>query len=498
MVLAAEPLDEIRAPTPAALSLGEPVEVLVHDATRLAWNVTVPLTTERQTHYSFELELEVPANLVGVVDLWSALESYARLDDAVGIAQTSGEAFRRSVATISSKLARARDGFVRHCALIQSSATVEENHAGALRLWLAAMSAELANARSAHLEKAAEHDERRLADEFLSIQLWAMLTDCARSLLELRRTLDERGQPGVALLDEVEATLAGGLKDEIAYRWKAEFVLAEPVNTLQLERFLSRMRWLKKHFEHVCFLDIETYQVAHRLGGWFSALAAMLAYLWFVLVQIAVASRPSAIGSGVVVLALATALAYVSRDRLKELGRNWLAGRVQRMFAQRVTRYRMPRRERQRGSVVVAARESFSQSGAERLDPSEPGSGAAHDVTLFRFMHRGVLTPPTSRAVTSAAQVRLMYRLDLSWLFPRLHDAVRGFASIDEHTGGIAIVDVPRNYELPIRVSVERPEGAEKLLWTLIVNKNGLVRVAEGEAAARGALVPHPARGHSS
>lgn len=474
------PLDEAALPAPAVLVGEGPsrIELAVHDASRLAWHVTVPFPEARRAAYSFELELEVPANLSGTIDPWPALQSNARLDgtdDGGESRERSLPAFRRAVVVASSKLARARDGFVRHCTLIRSSALVEDNHWRPLLLWLAAASAELANTRRSLLPGMADKRERALADEFLSVQLWTVLTDCGRALLDTRRALEDRDRPETSSFDAIEAALARGLKEEIAYRREA--AMAEPVNALQLERLLARTRWLKKHFERVLFLDVESYQVVSRLSGWFSALAAMLAYLWFLLWQFALERHPAGIGSGVAAVAMITALAYASRERLKEIGRNWLSGRVQRLFAQRVTRYRLPGKPRSRSTVVVAsARESFSQSSEHKPDPE---CGVTHDVTLLRFAHRGAVFTPPRIDGTTARQVRFVYRLDLSALFPRLHDAVRGFASLDPRTGAIVIVDVPRNYELPLRASLRWHGGDDEAVRTLVLNKNGLLRIDE-------------------
>jgi hypothetical protein len=323
----------------------------------------------------------------------------------------------------------------------------------------------------------ADERERALADEFLSVQLWTVLTDCGRALVDTRRALEDRDRPEEGSFDAIEAALARSLREEIAYRHEACLAMAEPVNALQLERLLARTRWLKKHFERVSFLDVESYEVVGRLSGWLSALAAMLAYLWFLLWQLALERHPAAIGSGAAAFVMITALAYASRERLKEVGRNWLTGRVQRLFAQRVTRYRVPRKPRSRNAVVVvSARESFSQSSDHKPDPE---CGVTHDVTVLRFAHRGaVFTPPPIDGAT-ARQVRFVYRLDLSALFPRLHDAVRGFASLDPRTGAIVIVDVPRNYELPLRASLRWRGGDEETARTLVLNKNGLLRIDE-------------------
>jgi hypothetical protein len=484
----AEPFDEAVVPAPAELLEGSAthVEVGVHDASRLAWNVTVPLPEGDRTpaRYAFELELEIPANLAGLRDPWAALQAYVRLDGsdgAVGEGEASIESFRRAVASVSSRLARARDGFTRHCTQLRSSPIVENNHWRPLSLWLQASCAELDRARTGLLRKTVPEQERALADEFLSMQQWVVLTDCGRALDETRRALEARGVDYDRPFEDLESKLAAALKDEMAYRHEARFEMAEPVNTPQLERLLARMRWLKKHFERVLFLDVESFEVVNRLAGWFTALTAMVAYLWFLLWELTLERHPVAIGSGVIAFALLTAIAYASRERMKEVARNWLAGRVQRMFAQRVTRYRLPSKERRGkgGAIVVSARESLSQAGAKRPDPVYPGHDVTHDVTVLRFVHRGTVARPPAADIGGVQQVRLIYRLDLSGIFPRLHDAVRGLASLDRQTGRVVIVDVPRNYELPLRASLRWDGNTEECASTVVLNKNGLLRVDE-------------------
>ena len=102
-----------------------------------------------------------------------------------------------------------------------------------------------------------------------------------------------------------------------------------------------------------------------------------------------------------------------------------------------------------------------------------------HDVTVLRFVNRGAVKSPQTVDGTIARQIRFIYRLDLSPLFPRLHDAARGFASLDPRTGAIVIVDVPRNYELPLRASLRWQGGRVQTACTLVLNKNGLLRVDE-------------------
>jgi hypothetical protein len=496
----------VAAPSPELLLDSEEaasdIDITVHDASRLAWNVTVPIDDEGTVKYAFELELEIPSNVLVAGDPWAQLQSYARLDmpqDTNGEG-LSAETIRRGVLRASSRLARVRNGFARHCAVMRANGDAQGEEGRALVLWLEAARHTLAQARTElvpervskpkDLDEAVEGNrserarvsiehERSLADEYLSAQVWALLTDCARALAATRKVFDELPDGAPALFDEVEAALVGALEGEIAYRRLARFPSAEPANARQLEHFLSRTRWLKKHFQRVLFLEAQTVQLTQRLQAWFSAAAAVMAYLWFFVWQIMLERRrdtsPSAIGSGLVAFALITSIVYASREKLKEAARDWLSGRVQRLFAQRIARYRLPRRTKKAGTVVVSARESFSQSSTERPDPLDPRSGSTVQVIVMRFSHRGVLTAPGQDS-PRASQVRHVFRYDLSALFPRLHDAVKGLATPDLATRRVIITDVPRNYELPLRAVLRIGARESTRTGLVILNKNGLLR----------------------
>lgn len=280
-------------------------------------------------------------------------------------------------------------------------------------------------------------------------------------------------RPGAAADAEV---LVNRLKAEIDYRRSAKFSSSEPINERQFERFLLRTRWLKKHFQRVLFLETQTFQIVERLQSWFAAAAAVLAYLWFFVWQL-VAERglrtsPTTIGSGVLAFALLTSIAYASREKLKEGARSWLAGRVQRLFAQRIVTYRLPQQGKTLGTVVAKARESFSQSTAERLDPIQPESGSIAQVTVLRFAHRGTI----GAAEAGAREIRLVFRYDLSALLPRLHDAVQGLAIPDAQSRKIVIADVPRNYELPLRLKTRVGSRSSQRTGVVVLNKKGLLR----------------------
>lgn len=456
----------------------EAMHVDVHDASRLGWNISVPVPETERGSYELSLELEMPTTSLGAFDAWAGLQSFARLDGAALAEPTllkTKEAYRREVVAASFRLLRPRTGFGRHCTLVRAGDRDEE-HSPALLLWIEAARETLKVAREELLAPRVGigKKERARADEFLSAQYWGVLTDCARALFDVQSRIAARG--GAASFDEVEERLSQVLDEEVRYRQSNSFKLASPVSARQLERLVRRWHRLKRYFERTLFLELDSYPVAARLGSWFSALMAVVAYMWFVFLQTRI-EHYGAVGSGVGIIAFVTAIAYASRERLKEAGRNWLAGRVQSVFAQRVSRARMPRRDgKKRGPVVVAARESFSQSTPRRSGRAWKNTGT--DRTVLRFSHRGTIQRPALLRHASAARLRLVFRLDLSPVFARLHDAMKGFAQTDKATGRIVILDVPRNYKLPVRLALHSSGDAEvrEARGKLVLNKNGLLR----------------------
>lgn len=464
------------------------VQLAVHDATHLGWSVALPAPQTKYLEYALEFEVEIPTSLVGEADLWSAFQADARLDAAAednnGTKESFPTGFRRSVVGVSVRLARARDGFIRHTTLMRSEPTADENHVRALTLWVTAARETLSRARETLLaSEEVNTTERALADEFLSARLWTVLTDCTRSLRDLEQAFESRSvASGPLTFDAVEQAISAAVTGEIAYRKQHGVTNAEPVNGLQLDRLATRLRWLKRRFEHVLMLERESYEVVSRASGWLSALAAVVAYLWFFVVQTAFEHRTATVGWGLVLFAIASGVAYASRDRLKELTRDWLAGRVQRIFAQRVIRFRPPSIPGKRYAPIIVARESFSRSSrsARRLDDDEP----LRDVTVVRFAHRGRVLRPERPTPWQSPHVRLHFRLDVSSLLPRMKEAVRGFVAPDRTSGELTIVDVPRNYDLPIRIRFRHERQAAEGEHVLTANKNGLVRVCDGHLAS--------------
>src|SRR6476619_1735307 len=56
------------------------VRLEIHDASRLAWSVSIPLPGESAFQYVINVELEIPPNAFARHTPWDQLQSFTRLD----------------------------------------------------------------------------------------------------------------------------------------------------------------------------------------------------------------------------------------------------------------------------------------------------------------------------------------------------------------------------------------------------------------------------------
>jgi hypothetical protein len=285
--------------------------------------------------------------------------------------------------------------------------------------------------------------------------------------------------------------LAEALAAETAYRQGRGYLCAEPWSQVTLEHYLERASQLKKHFQEVFFLEARTYQVAERIHHWVAAFVAIVASTWAFVWQITVMNRPttgSKVSSGIILVATIAGVIYAGKDRIKEIGRNWISGNVHRFYAQRVAHWRAPAR-RLGGDVVASARESFDQTVTSRPDPLNPASNAAVTSTVVHYTHRGRVTPQPALLASGVCRVKHIFRYDLSPLFARLDDTVKQVPVLDSVTNRVRFVDAPRRYRVPIRLHVKCGAESRLVKAMLVLHKNGLDRI-EDQSAAGEALEP--------
>ena len=323
--------------------------------------------------------------------------------------------------------------------------------------------------------------ERVLVDEYVSVRLLEMLAGAERALSKM---LTAGSMQADSLPDAVAATeerVAGALEGELLYRADKGFIRADPKSMPQLERYLDRSSQLKKHFQEVLFLEPEIYQVAERIHHWVAAFVALLASTWAFAWQIALINRApttgSSVGSGLVVLAVIAGLVYAAKDRIKELGRNWISGNVHRFYAQRVARFRAPARRLPKRDIIVSARESCDQVTSSHPDPLNPGSGARLNGTVIRYAHKGVVSPQAELSASGVRRIKHVFRYDLSPLFARLDDAVKQVPVLDGVPRRVRFIDAPRCYRLPLKVRVCCEGHVSDEEVTVVLHKRGLDRL---------------------
>lgn len=474
------------------------VRVAVHDASRIEWSLSVPLPDAAPLDYSLRVEMQIPTNAFVRHTPWDQMQAFTRLDGPAAAADgdvVSIDQLRRGALAMASQLARASDGFNRHCRLA-GSLFVTAPHSeleDALTIWIEAavrISEEARNRLTQApdgVEPAELQRERRLVDEYISVRLLEALAGAERGLVALMSSKSPNAASIRPVIAAVEASLAEVLSVELEYREQSGMGNADPSSPEALERYLERSSRLKKHFQEVLFLDPETFHVAERAYHWIAGFVAVVASTWAFAWQIALANHASSaqtFSTGLLTLALIAGVVYATKDRIKEIGRNWMTTRVHRVWgAQRITRYRAPARRLPGRDVIATARESFDQGVANLPDPLNPESGATVPVTILSYEHKGNVVPHTQLLASGVRRVKHVFRYDLSPMFGRLDDAMKPVPVLDPERGGrkVRFIDAPRFYRVPIRVRVECGGQTYEEQSTLVLHKRGLERIDRDE-----------------
>jgi hypothetical protein len=190
-------------------------------------------------------------------------------------------------------------------------------------------------------------------------------------------------------------------------------------------------------------------------------------------------SLGSRLSSGLAVIVLLTGIAYAARDRLKEIARSWITGKVYRFHAQRVVLCRLPSETASKRDLVVRAHEWCNETTAARPDELNPESGASMRVTVVHHLHRGRLMANATTAAAGVQRIRHVFRYDLSPLFSRLHDPVKRVPVVDTATRHALFVDAPRRYRLPLQIRVSMRDTKHEVKANLVVDKLGISRLEQ-------------------
>jgi len=471
----------------------------VHDASRLEWGASIPVKEQEAVPYCMRLELRFPATAFVPHSPWTQLQTFARLDGPErGDEASSIDAVRRRTLAVCDTFARAGRKFARECRLGLAKfrpGVASGNLISALEAVLAELGCLVVDFRE-QLGTIAEcpaeplRRECKLADEYLSTRYLQTLADAELGLTQLLAG----AEPEVQLALEP-------MRDAIAMRFECEAIHRDAqaypaMDEGDIEPFLARASTLKKHFQQVLFLEASSYQVAQRAYYWVAAFVALLASTWALGWQIWLTNRSFAtaqqLGPSLVMFAAVAGVVYATKDRMKEIGRAWLTGKLHRVYgAERVTHYRAPKERLDGNPIVAKVRESFESGESSEPDPLNPEAANVR-IAVVKYHHLGSVLPSPALVRQHGGRIKHVLRYDLSPLFARLDDATRTVAVLDRSTKRLRWVEAVRHYRVEVKLSVQVLGTTHIEEGVLFLTKRGLERFERGAPPRGASIVPVP------
>jgi hypothetical protein len=466
----------------------------VHDLSRIEWTAAVQIPTQAARRYDVQLAVEIPATLFQSHSVWEHLQIFTRLqspaeEGPLQIDRDDLEELRRDTLGVTHRLKRLGQRFERSCVAAAAQlrdapdpalpGTLTETVSQAVEL-LAEMRRQLVVGEESRQEV---RRECALADEFLSHALIDFFAGCERALDDVlfgdKSTVKEADSPWS---EELRILVGEGLSEELAHRKGRGYVTPRADGHAELAAFLERGSRLKKHFQDVLYLDVEAWFVDNRVRNYTGVVAASLAaFMWlsFTLLPIGPGTRA---GLGVGTFAVAFALAYAIKDRIKELTRGWITGRLMRLYGQRMVTLKLPRRIDPQQRVLLETRETFDVD-------SEPFEFAADDlrevnaigrprrVVQLKFRMRATLHAAPELERAHIFSIKHIFRYDLSPIFARLDNAVKQVPVLDDNRR-VRFADAPREYRFPARIMFS-PQDGDNIEHNayLVVSKRGVERI---------------------
>ena len=470
----------------------------VHDLSRIEWTAAVQIPATGERRYDVQLAVEIPATLFASHSVWEHLQIFTRLQSPAEEGPLEPfdpdredlEELKRDALGVTHRLKRLAQRFERSC--VAAAAQLREEPDPQLRQTLtdvvgqaidlvAEMRAALAVGDDARQEV---RRECALADEFLSHALIDFFAGCERAVDETlfgeKSTVKEASS---RWSEDLRCLLADGLSEELVYRRGKGYITPHADGNAELAAFLERASRLKKHFQDVLYLDVEAWFVDSRVRNYTGVIAASLAaFMWlsFTLLPIGQGARA---GIGVGTFAIVFALAYAIKDRIKELTRGWITGRLMRLYGQRMVTLKLPARIDAARPVLLETRETFDVDSEPfaindlREVNAATEVGAPKKVVQLKFRMRATLHPSAALDRAHIYSIKHIFRYDLSPIFARLDNAVKQVPVLDGNRR-VRFADAPREYRFPARIAFIPVEGdAIEHNAYIVASKRGIERI---------------------
>jgi hypothetical protein len=465
----------------------------VHDLSRIEWTAVLALPPEGERKYRLEFTVEIPLNLYSPLNMWDYVQQFTRLQSpeevgALQIDRGHADELRRDVLGVTHRLKMLRERFERTTLgaasmlvealdpslegnltqlLDQATAMTEEVRAALLR--------EPSNA--GHIPRSLRR-EWDLADEWISHQLLDFLAAAQRALNAVLFGPHSRLQElDPAWTDRLSARVGDALAAELRHREYRGLLNPRPDSPAELSTFVERGSHLKKHFQDVLFLDLQAVQVDYRVRNWTALVAASLAALFwlaFTLLPIAPGARA---GIGLTTFGILFAIAYALKDRVKEITRFWLAGRLTQLYGQRMVRLSLPARVDPGRQTVLEAREKFDVDTIQAEDPLNSAEQATRRAMRIRYTMRAEVQACPNQRKSGIQSLKHIFRWDLTPIFSRLDNAVKAVPVLDPETRRVKFVDAPKEYRIPVELNCESNGRTVRAQAQLVISKRGLERL---------------------
>src|SRR5438445_14066 len=443
------------------------LKIDAHDASRVEWSIYLPLPRGPSvSEAEVSVRLEFPENVYVPHDGWEQLQILARLsspdEESPAPEPLTIDGLRRSALGVARRLKLLRESIPR--AVLAHSINprpIPRSLAKDVARILEESVSALAQARAALVAPRPDDPpevsrERALVDEFLSGQLLELLTIAEETCGRMLALAEAPGHRVVA--EQLREAVADAFAAELRERERKGEMLPDGDDVEALALFLDRAAQLKKHFQEVLFLEPETKMVDEALRNWVGLSGAATAFIVYFGLQALQTS--AAAGLGLWTLMTVGALAYALKDRAKELTRQWLAGKLSHLYANRVLVLREPSRYEPHRNVVMRGRESLRQARVARPDSLNPGTGAVPRVVTIHYKHRARVTPLKGPTGSVFERLKLVFRYDLEPILSRLDDSVKRVPVPGR--SGVVFADAPRLYRVPLEITVTTRAGVER------------------------------------
>lgn len=476
----------------------------VHDRSRVEWVATVPMAPAGEQHtYETIFEAEIADAMWVAHQPWEHFTIRTRLTSPVLAPgqQPTGPAIdqlrRRALATAHAlkeqvpkavrivQLARLRDLELR------------EGEAADVAKRLQAMVSQAVASRAAfeHHEEEGDpalHKEYHLALEYISTQILMAIARLASVLRGSKGAPGKRGRALNGAVAVVQEVLRETLQSERAFRRSHGLPQPAAWTAHDVELYINRSAQLKKHFQQALFLDASGYMLDQRLRNWIAALVAMIASTFYFVWQVYYLNARTSTGGTTVSLVMAgliAALVYAAKDRIKEVGRDWVADKLKHSYADRVVDLRLQERMDPHRSQFGLARETITVRRIlepDLLNPALGRTAVIHHLHVRELIRHNGMKLLSDQGLCGMKHV---FRYDLSPLLLRLDDKSK---RVPELRGGeVSTMAASRVYRIPVHVRLQRVGAPDTVVLeqrgVLLLRRRGLEGFVRTDLAGRSA-----------